>query len=176
MLKFTNSNEFLKVDTFKQNEDESVKWQWKEGETTHSGVISRSLKRTDENGETIDVWENLIALDKAGEIKVDWLTDEDKAQIEAEKQQQAEKQAQAIAKREGVEIAGHQISLTEENQNGMAAVMQGVNLAAEMGANIFPLNFNAQTPTGFKQIAFETAEQFKMFCLAFMGERQKFFQ
>jgi len=176
VLTFIGEGDFLKVDTFRQVEGGSVEWHWQEGESVHTGVIFEGFTRTDEGGEKIDVWQNLIALDKAGKIKIDWLTDEDKAQIAAEKQQQADKQAKAIAKREGVEIAGYQISLTEENQNGMAAVMQGVNLAAEMGVNIFPLNFNAQTPAGFKQIAFETAEQFKMFCLAFMSERQKFFQ
>lgn len=178
MLKFIDENDFLLVDVFKENEDGTVMWVWNEGEglRTHSGMLFEGFIRVDENGETIDVWKNLIALSKAEKIKVQWLTDEDKTQIEAERQQQAEKQAKAIAKHKGVEIAGQQISLTEENQNGMAAVMQGVNLAAEMGADIFPLNFNAQTPAGFKLMTFEAAADFKTFCLTFMAERQKFFK
>lgn len=47
MLQFTNENDFLKVDTFKENEDGSISWVWDEGEglTTHSGVIREGFKR-----------------------------------------------------------------------------------------------------------------------------------
>lgn len=47
MLKFINENDFLKVDTFKENEDGSVSWVWDEGEglPTHSGVIREGFKR-----------------------------------------------------------------------------------------------------------------------------------
>lgn len=109
-------------------------------------------------------------------MSIKWETLKTKSEIEAEAQGEAEKQAQATAKREGVVIAGNRVSLTEENQNGLAAVMQGVNLAGEMGANIFPLNFNAQTPTGFELIPFDSETAFKTFCLTFLAERQAFFQ
>lgn len=62
MLKFIDSTDFLKVDTFKQNEDGSVAWQWQEGDTTHSGVIFDGFTRTDEDGSTIDVWAKLWEL------------------------------------------------------------------------------------------------------------------
>lgn len=47
MLKFIDENDFLKVDTFKENEDGSVSWVWDEGEglPTHSGIIRDGFKR-----------------------------------------------------------------------------------------------------------------------------------
>lgn len=47
MLQFINEDDFLKVDTFKENEDGSVSWVWNEGEglPTHSGVIREGFKR-----------------------------------------------------------------------------------------------------------------------------------
>lgn len=48
MLQFINEDDFLKVDTFKENEDGSVSWVWDEGEglPTHSGVIREGFTRT----------------------------------------------------------------------------------------------------------------------------------
>lgn len=122
----------------------------------------------DENGETVNRWEELHA--SGVEIQK-----RDPLLVEAENQA-IEKAQVHKTKLQGALINGEQISLTEENQNGMAAVMQGVNLAAEMGADIFPLNFNAQTPAGFKLMTFKAAADFKTFCLTFMAERQKFFK
>ncbi|MBM68188.1 MAG: hypothetical protein CME43_01760 [Haliea sp.] len=47
MLTFIDENDFLKVDTFKENEDGAVSWVWDEGEglPTHSGVIREDFKR-----------------------------------------------------------------------------------------------------------------------------------
>lgn len=47
MLKFIDENDFLLVDTFKENEDGTVSWVWDEGEglPTHSGVIREGFKR-----------------------------------------------------------------------------------------------------------------------------------
>lgn len=138
-----------------------------------SGLIQSSLiikgeTFEDESGETVNRWEEIhasgVEIQKRDPLLV---------QVEAEA---AAKLEETQAKFQGALINGEQISLTEENQNGMAAVMQGVNLAAELGANIFPLNFNAQTPTGFKLMTFEAAADFKAFCLTFMAERQKFFK
>lgn len=176
MLTFLNESDFLKVDTFKENRDSRVIWSWQDGEVTHSGDIYSGFMRTDGDGLEVDVWGKLIALEKAGKISVQWLSDADKAEIETLERQAIEKAEAQKTKLQGALISGEQISLTEENQNGMAAVMQGVNLAAEMGADIFPLNFNAQTPAGFKLMTFEAAEDFKTFCLTFMAERQKFFK
>jgi len=176
MLKFINTNDFMKVDAFEECENGAVCWTLKENGVTHVGDIYKGFTRTDESDNKIDVWQKLIELDEAGEISVKWLTQADKAAISAKESEATAERLETLAKFNGVEIAGEQISLTEENQNGMAAVMQGVNLAAEMGADIFPLNFNAQTPAGFKLMTFEAAADFKTFCLTFMAERQKFFK
>jgi hypothetical protein len=47
MLKFIEQNDFLLVDTFKENEDGSVSWTYDEGEglPTHSGIICEGFKR-----------------------------------------------------------------------------------------------------------------------------------
>lgn len=47
MLTFIEESDFLKVDTFKENEDGSVSWVWDEGEglPTHSGTIFDGFKR-----------------------------------------------------------------------------------------------------------------------------------
>lgn len=47
MLKFIDENDFLLVDTYKENEDGSVSWVYDEGEglPTHSGVIREGFKR-----------------------------------------------------------------------------------------------------------------------------------
>lgn len=121
-----------------------------------------------DSGETVNRWEELhasgVEIQKRDPLLV-------AAENEAMEKVQVHKE-----KLQGALINGEKISLTEENQNGMAAVMQGVNLAAEMGADIFPLNFNVQTPTGFKLMTFKAAADFKTFCLTFMAERQKFFK
>lgn len=45
MLKFIDESDFLKVDSFKENEDGSVSWTWDEGvdKPTHSGIIFEGL-------------------------------------------------------------------------------------------------------------------------------------
>ena len=62
MLKFIDESDFLKVDTFKENEDGSVAWRWQDGDTTHTGVIFEGFTRTDENSNTVDVWAKLWEL------------------------------------------------------------------------------------------------------------------
>ena len=117
MLKFIDENDFLLVDTFKENEDGSVSWIWDEGEglPTHSGVIREGFTRTkavesgteqvqvgtDEDNnpvfetqpafttETIDVWQTMLNKEQAGEIFIQWLTQEDKDAIATEQQIQA---------------------------------------------------------------------------------------
>lgn len=65
MLKFIDENDFLLVDTYKENEDGSVTWVYDEGEglPTHSGVIREGFKRgtqdSEGNDREIDVWERL---------------------------------------------------------------------------------------------------------------------
>lgn len=47
MLKFIDENDFLLVDTYKENEDGSVSWVYDEGDglPTHSGIIREGFKR-----------------------------------------------------------------------------------------------------------------------------------
>jgi hypothetical protein len=78
-------------------------------------------------------------------------------------------------KRLGKEVAGHTVSLTEENQNGIAAVLKGVELAAKYGQDIFPLNFKAMTATGSTLIEFTAQEDFELFALDFMAKRKEYF-
>lgn len=114
MLKFINEEDFLKVGTFKENEDGSVSWVWNEGEgkPTHSGIIQNAFTRTievqtgtkivqvdtDEQGnavfedqpvfetQTIDVWQTLLAKEQSGEIFIQRLTQEDKDSIAQQEQ------------------------------------------------------------------------------------------
>lgn len=176
MFKFVDVEDFKTIGVFEEREIGVVFWEKKVGETTHSGTIKKGMKRTDENGEVVDVWQQLLEMEAGKVVTVRWLSVSDKEEIQDAAKRDLIKLEQAKTKLQGALINGEQISLTEENQNGMAAVMQGVNLAAEMGADIFPLNFNAQTPAGFKLMTFEAAADFKAFCLTFMAERQKFFK
>lgn len=66
MLKFINENDFLKVDTFKENEDGSVSWVYDEGEglPTHSGILYEGFKRfTQEQQGTEEV---VVGVDEEG--------------------------------------------------------------------------------------------------------------
>tara|TARA_R110002111_G_scaffold212804_3_gene275976 strand:+ start:432 stop:1034 length:603 start_codon:yes stop_codon:yes gene_type:complete len=82
----------------------------------------------------------------------------------------------ALVKNRGTELLGHTISLNESNQNGIAAVLTGLNLATETGIDMFPISFKAETISGTVSIPFETLEEFKGFSLRFMDARQVFFK
>ena len=88
MLKFIDENDFLEVDTFKENEDGSVSWIWDEGENlpTHSGVIFEGFTRTDSEGVTVNVWEKLLEKEIAGLVTIQWLTDEDRENLAQQEQ------------------------------------------------------------------------------------------
>lgn len=88
MLKFIQESDFLKVDTFKENEDGSVSWAWDEGEglPTHSGVIRDGFTRLDLDENPIDVWQTLLAKEQSGEIFIQRLTQEDKDSIAQQEQ------------------------------------------------------------------------------------------
>lgn len=76
----------------------------------------------------------------------------------------------------GADINGVMVSLTEENQNGIASVLKGVELATKYSQNIYPLNFKASTQDGTESIIFNTQGEFEMFALQFMAARQAFFR
>lgn len=76
MLKFIDENDFLLVDKYKQNEDDSVSWSFNDGESFHSGGIFEGFTR--EDGEsTIDVWAKFQELVNDGTIIVEVPSDED---------------------------------------------------------------------------------------------------
>lgn len=78
-------------------------------------------------------------------------------------------------KLEGMAFAGKQVSLTEANQNGIAAVLKACELAQKHGANITPFNFKADSKNGESVITFESTAEFEMFALLFLQARQAFF-
>lgn len=80
------------------------------------------------------------------------------------------------AKRIGTELNGQQISLTEVNQNGLAAIKSAVELAAKYGQNVFPINFKADTAIGTASIPFNSQDELELFALQFIVKRQEFFQ
>jgi len=80
-----------------------------------------------------------------------------------------------LLKTQGAIVGGHEISLTEENQNGIAAVLKGIELAEKYQQDIFPFKFNATTATGNNSIEFFDQVSFEIFALEFMGARQAFF-
>ena len=79
MLKFIDENDFLKVDTFKENEDGSVSWVWDEGEglPTHSGIIREGftftiqvqtgVEQVKTGTEEVQVGEEEVIIDKDAE-------------------------------------------------------------------------------------------------------------
>lgn len=79
-------------------------------------------------------------------------------------------------KKQGMDYNGVQLSLTEANQNGLTALQAGIILSEEVGGSMFPLNFNAETPSGNEKIPLNNLSEFKALALAFMAERQKFFR
>ena len=91
MLKFIDENDFLLVDTYKENEDGSVSWVYNEGEglPKHSGVIRPGFTRKDAGDNEIDVWQTMLNKAHSGEIFIQWLTQEDKDAIATKQQIQA---------------------------------------------------------------------------------------
>ena len=79
-------------------------------------------------------------------------------------------------KQQGVEIGGYQVSLTEVNQNGIASVLTGLKLAEEVGVDMYPMAFKADTASGIASIPFNSLAEFKNFALQFMDARQVFFK
>lgn len=90
MLKFIDENDFLLVQEsgyFKESDDGSVSWLYQEIDgPAHSGFISEGFTRTDEEGNTVDLWQRLKNLNSAGTISIQWLTQADKDAAAAEAQ------------------------------------------------------------------------------------------
>jgi hypothetical protein len=80
-----------------------------------------------------------------------------------------------LAKALGITIQGKNVSLSEDNQNGIAAMQAGEALANKFGASIFPLNFRATTKEGSDTILLNDIDDFEEFALTFLQARQTFF-
>ena len=76
----------------------------------------------------------------------------------------------------GTKINGVNVSLTEKNQNGIAAVMKGIELAAKYNKSLLPIKFTARTMSGIAKIEFSSVEDFELFALEFIAKRQEFFK
>jgi len=79
-------------------------------------------------------------------------------------------------KSKGVEISGVKVSLTEENQNGIAAVLTGLQLSDKLGVSNYPINFKAMTSTSSESITFASLSEFETFAIQFMAARQEYFK
>jgi len=89
MLTFINEEDFSKVDSYKEKQDGSIDWEYTINGNTHSGSIYEGLTRKDPDGNTINVWQSMLNKEQAGEIFIQWLTQEDKDAIATEQQIQA---------------------------------------------------------------------------------------
>lgn len=217
MLKFIEESDFLKVDTFKENEDGSVSWIWDEGEgfPTHSGVIFEGFTRTtqvqdgtesvqvgteqvqvgtetvvvgqepvlDENGDPviaedtgeslmqditeeqpvyeeqpvmeeqpkmvdieIDVWEKLQELEAAGEIAIEYPTQEELTAREYEKQVQAFKSERQRLLDTAIVTTGNSLQFDADEQS--ITRMANAILAAQDEGTVNLSWSLADTPTG----------------------------
>jgi len=86
MLTFINEEDFLKVDAYKEKQDDSVAWEYSVNGTTHSGSIYEGLTRKDSDGNPIDVWQTLLAKEQSGEIYIHRLTQENRDSIAQQEQ------------------------------------------------------------------------------------------
>ena len=173
-ITFTNENDFLKVDIFKENEDGSVSWVWNEGEglPTHSGVIREGFKRItqeqqgtedvvvgqDEEGNDIteeqpkmveveiDVWTKLLEKETSGEIFIQRLTAEDKDEL-AQQQQISQFKSQRQQQLENAVVTtsnGNKYDADEQSISRMANAI----LAAQR-KDLTNIQWSlADTPTG----------------------------
>lgn len=83
MLKFIDENDFLLVDKYKQNDDGSVNWTYKDDDTTHSGFLREGMTRLD-GEKSIDVWAKFQTQISKGKITVEGDTNEEIAAREVE--------------------------------------------------------------------------------------------
>lgn len=181
-------DKFIELHLFSLDPNHAIADEWhelnQELETLDPNQESETKTTVDDEGnETVETlpteYEVCAAKIKQFEIDNPWLLDFDQRPewvIDVE-QFKADNSVvfSEYLKNQGAEIDNKAISLTEENQNGIAAVMQGIGLAKEFGQDIFPINFKARTKDGSEYFTFSKESDFKVFALKFMAERQKFF-
>ena len=77
---------------------------------------------------------------------------------------------------QGMQYGGHQVSLTESNQNGLTALQAAITMSDEIQETMFPFNFNAETANGNVMLPLMSITDFKSFAFQFMSARQQFFK
>lgn len=124
MLQFIKENDFLKVDSFRENQDGTVAWTWSEGagKPTHSGVIYNGLTRTDENETEIDIWQTMLTKEANSEIYIQWLSAEQREEIQAEIDAKAAAQQERLQKLDAFTFKGVSCSVCEADQNGWEVI------------------------------------------------------
>lgn len=76
MLKFINTQDYLEVEQFEENVDQTISWSC----GNHKGFIWKGLVRKIKEGEEykeIDVYDTLLGLEQEGLVNIKRLTDED---------------------------------------------------------------------------------------------------
>jgi hypothetical protein len=122
--------------------------------------------------QTYSPWRELLDAASLGDVVISWL---DMQEWKTEQDAKQTAQAQRVEKAKGILYQSEQISLSEANQNGIAAIVAGEALAVEFETTVFPLSFNAETAGGARKIPFDNIAAFKSFACKFMSARQKFF-
>lgn len=79
-------------------------------------------------------------------------------------------------KRKGAFINGVQIDLGKNNQDGLVAVDVGIRLALKFKQDMFPIKFRAETVNGTQVVQWDNVEEFELFALKFLMERQKYYK
>ena len=148
MLKFINEEDFLKVGTFKENEDGSVSWVWNEGEgkPTHSGIIRQDFTRLDSDGNTIDVWQTLLAKEQSGEIFIQRLTAEDKDEL-AQQQQISQFKSQRQQQLDTSVVTTSGGNKYDADEKSISRMANAILAAQRRGINDIKWSL-ADTPTG----------------------------
>lgn len=78
-------------------------------------------------------------------------------------------------KQNGADVGGYTISLNESNQNGIASVYTGCELAESLGQSAFPISLRMENGKDFTTVPIESLEDFKLFAMEFLAKRQQFF-
>lgn len=132
MLKFIDENDFLLVDTYKENEDGSVSWVYDEGEglPTHSGVIREGFKRftqyPDGSDKEVDVWAKLWELHNDEQVSINVLPVDIKL-IRDNAKQVVNSQRDSLIN-SGVSFNGHTFQTDATSiMDMMGAIMAGID-------------------------------------------------
>ena len=148
MLEFINEDDFLKVDTFKENEDATVSWVWNEGEglPTHSGIIRQGFTRLGSDDNTIDIWQNLLTKEQSGEIFIQRLTQEDRDSI-AQQEQVNQFKANRQQMLDNAIVTTSSSNQYDADEQSISRMANAILAAQRRGVNDIKWSL-ADTPTG----------------------------